>query len=168
MSFTNKILLILYFLVVILFSGSEVIEEFANLEKDGSSWHSVGEILMILVSLAGLIYLFLLIVKQGRDKKGVDVELKQANQQLETFNTRLQNVKKEFFSVIQLQFKEWKLTPSEQEVAHLLLKGLSFKEISEIRKTKEKTVRHQATGIYTKSGVCGRNEFAAWFFEDLL
>jgi DNA-binding NarL/FixJ family response regulator len=69
---------------------------------------------------------------------------------------------------MQLQVEEGKLTPSEQEVAHLLLKGLSFKEISEVRETKEKTVRHQATGIYSKSGGCGRNEFAAWFFEDLL
>jgi len=167
-SFRNKILLVLYFLMVLLFSGSEVIEEFANLEKDGSSWHSIGELLIVLISLVGLIYLLSLIVKQGRDKKGVDIQLKQANQQLETFNIRLQNVKKEFSSVIQLQFEEWKLTPSEQEVAHLLLKGLSFKEIAEIRETKEKTVRHQATGIYTKSEVCGRNEFAAWFFEDLL
>jgi DNA-binding CsgD family transcriptional regulator len=168
MKFTDKIFLMLYFLMVLLYSGAEVIEEFSNLGKGNSNWHSMGEILMVLFSLVGLVYLLLLIIKQVRDKRGVDVQLKQANQQLETFNTRLQNIKKEFSSVIQLQFEEWELTPSEQEVAHLLLKGLSFKEIAEIRETKEKTVRHQATGIYTKSSVCGRNEFAAWFFEDLL
>jgi len=167
-SFTNKVLLILYFLVVFLFSGAEVVEEIVDFGTEDSIWHSLGEIVILLVSLVGLVYLLLLIVKQVREKKGVDNQLKHANQQLESFNIRLQNVKKEFSSVIQFQFEDWELTPSEQEVAHLLLKGLSFREIAEIRETKEKTVRHQATRIYTKSGVCGRNEFAAWFFEDLL
>ena len=49
-----------------------------------------------------------------------------------------------------------------------LLKGLSFDEIATVRDTKEKTVRQQATAIYRKSGLNGRHEFAAWFFEDFL
>ncbi|WP_370693518.1 helix-turn-helix transcriptional regulator [Pseudoalteromonas sp. 1_MG-2023] len=50
----------------------------------------------------------------------------------------------------------------------LLLKGLSFKEISAIRHTKEKTVRQQASVIYSKANVEGRHEFAAWFLEDFI
>ncbi|MGB0849457.1 MAG: helix-turn-helix transcriptional regulator, partial [Thiolinea sp.] len=65
-------------------------------------------------------------------------------------------------------FVDWVLTPSETEVAMLLLKGLSFEEIAGVRDTKEKTVRQQATAIYRKSGLNGRHEFAAWFFEDFL
>jgi len=53
-------------------------------------------------------------------------------------------------------------------VALLLLKGLSFEEIASVRDTKEKTVRQQASSIYRKSGLNGRHEFAAWFFEDFL
>lgn len=60
------------------------------------------------------------------------------------------------------------LTLSEQEVAMLLLKGLSFKEISAVRNTKEKTIRQQASSIYSKSNVEGRHEFAAWFLEDFM
>jgi len=52
--------------------------------------------------------------------------------------------------------------------AMLLLKGLSFEEIASVRDTKEKTVRQHATAIYRKSGLNGRHEFSAWFFEDFL
>jgi DNA-binding NarL/FixJ family response regulator len=37
-----------------------------------------------------------------------------------------------------------------------------------IRDTKEKTVRQQASHLYTKSGLAGRHVLAAYFLEDLL
>ena len=70
--------------------------------------------------------------------------------------------------VLQSQFEEWRLTQTEKEVAMLLLKGLSFKEIAAVRSTLEKTVRQQASSIYKKAGVSGRHEFSAWFIEDFL
>jgi DNA-binding NarL/FixJ family response regulator len=69
---------------------------------------------------------------------------------------------------IERQLTSWKLTTSEKEVAFLLLKGLSLKEIAEIRKTSEKTARAQSTAIYEKSSLSGRSELAAFFLEDLL
>ena len=74
----------------------------------------------------------------------------------------------ELSSVIQNDFKDWKLTESEKEVAILLIKGLSMYEIGELRGVKEKTVRQQATNIYTKSKCPNRHELAAKFIEDLL
>ena len=50
----------------------------------------------------------------------------------------------------------------------MMLKGLSFREIAELRETREKTVRQQATSVYRKAGVTSRNELAAWFLEDML
>ena len=70
--------------------------------------------------------------------------------------------------MIKWQFAEWGFTPSEEEVALLMLKGLSIKEISQARSTQEKTVRKQASAIYDKSNLGGRHELSAWFFEDLL
>jgi DNA-binding CsgD family transcriptional regulator len=70
--------------------------------------------------------------------------------------------------VLQVQFEEWSLTQTEKEVALLLLKGLSFKEIASVRSTLEKTVRQQASSIYKKAGVSGRHSFSAWFIEDIL
>jgi DNA-binding NarL/FixJ family response regulator len=69
---------------------------------------------------------------------------------------------------MQMQFTDWHLTPSEKEVALLLLKGLSFREIALLRNTAEKTVRQQASEIYQKSDVTGRHGLSAWFFEDFL
>lgn len=74
----------------------------------------------------------------------------------------------ELFEVMNRQFSDWGLSPSEHEVALLLIKGMSMKEISQMRQVKEKTVRQQATQIYAKSGYAGRHELAAHFIEDLM
>jgi DNA-binding CsgD family transcriptional regulator len=69
---------------------------------------------------------------------------------------------------IDQQLHRWGLTTSEKEVALLLLKGLSFKEIADLRGTNENTVRQQARALYKKAGLTGRHELAAFFLEDLL
>jgi DNA-binding CsgD family transcriptional regulator len=66
------------------------------------------------------------------------------------------------------QFSDWALSPSESDIALLLIKGLSMKEISAARGVKEKTIRQQATSIYAKSGYAGRHELVAHFIEDLM
>ena len=74
----------------------------------------------------------------------------------------------ELLAVMRGQFSDWGLSPSECEVALLLIKGLSMKEISSAREVKEKTIRQQATSVYAKSGYAGRHELAAHFIEDLM
>lgn len=74
----------------------------------------------------------------------------------------------ELLAAMRRQFSQWRLSPSESEVALLLIKGLSMREISAAREVKEKTVRQQATSIYAKSGCAGRHELAAHFIEDLM
>lgn len=69
---------------------------------------------------------------------------------------------------IDQQLDAWRLTPAEKEVAFLLLKGLSFKEIAAVRDASERTVRQQALAVYAKSGLGGRAELSAFFLEDLL
>lgn len=66
------------------------------------------------------------------------------------------------------QMEAWKLTPTEQEICLLLLKGFSLQEIAELRKTTERTVRQQSHCIYRKSGLPGRVQLSAFFLEDLL
>ena len=66
------------------------------------------------------------------------------------------------------QFERWALSPAEKEVALLLLKGLSHKEIAEVRSVTEATARQQSRAVYKKAGLSGRNDLAAFFLEDLL
>lgn len=74
----------------------------------------------------------------------------------------------ELLAVMRNQFTDWGLSPSECEVALLLIKGLSMREISAAREVKEKTIRQQATSVYAKSGYAGRHELTAHFIEDLM
>lgn len=69
---------------------------------------------------------------------------------------------------IDRQLESWALTAAEKEVALLLLKGLSHKELAALRGTSEATVRQQARTIYRKAGLSGRADLAAFFLEDLL
>lgn len=71
-------------------------------------------------------------------------------------------------AAIDEQFARWELSPAEREVALLLLKGLSHKEIAQVRAVSETTVRQQAGSLYRKAGLSGRNDLAAFFLEDLL
>lgn len=71
-------------------------------------------------------------------------------------------------AAIDAQLARWGLSPAEQDIALLLLKGLSHKEVAQIRSVTETTVRQQARSLYRKAGLSGRNDLAAFFLEDLL
>ena len=68
---------------------------------------------------------------------------------------------------IESQFDAWSLTPAEADIAGLLLKGVSLREIADLRRTADATIRQQAQSIYRKSGLGGRRELAAYFLESL-
>lgn len=68
---------------------------------------------------------------------------------------------------IKAQFDLWTFTPAESDIAGLILKGLSLKEIAELRQTSEATIRQQTQGIYRKSGLSNRAQLSAYFLEDL-
>ncbi|WP_299085340.1 LuxR C-terminal-related transcriptional regulator [uncultured Paraglaciecola sp.] len=96
------------------------------------------------------------------------LHVKALNTEIRAEKSKTARLAGELFSVIRSQFEQWELSPSESEVAMLLIKGFSMKEIAELRNVKEKTVRLQATKIYSKSGYSGRHELAAHFIEDLM
>jgi DNA-binding CsgD family transcriptional regulator len=72
-----------------------------------------------------------------------------------------------FADAMDVEFERWALTAAEREVAMLLLKGMSLKDIAAARGTAERTVRQQATTIYAKAGVAGRTELASYFLDAL-
>lgn len=69
---------------------------------------------------------------------------------------------------IDAQFHRWEFSPAERDIGLLLLKGLSHKEIAQIRRVSEATVRQQAQRLYRKANIGSRNDLAAFFLEDLL
>lgn len=69
---------------------------------------------------------------------------------------------------IDAQFTSWHLTPTEREIALMLLKGYGHKEIAALTNRSERTVRQHASVVYEKSGLAGRAELAAYFLNDLM
>ena len=69
---------------------------------------------------------------------------------------------------IDAQFRTWRLTPTEREVALMLLKGYGHKEIAALTGRSERTVRQHAGVVYDKAGLAGRAELAAYFLKDLM
>jgi DNA-binding CsgD family transcriptional regulator len=64
--------------------------------------------------------------------------------------------------------RKWQLTEAEKLVAILVIKGLSNKEIANLRQTSESTIRQQTTSIYKKANLHTRSELSAYFLENLL
>ncbi len=122
-------------------------------------------------ALAALIGLFLLIRSSFALKHSLAAEKKLSSElqsEAEKWRTQSRKYLEGLSQTIDVQLTQWKLTGSEKEIAFLLLKGLSLKEIAEVRKTTEKTARTQSISIYSKAGLGGRSELAAFFLEDLL
>jgi DNA-binding CsgD family transcriptional regulator len=169
MSSLQKKLLSLFLAFTTVYGVVEIINELQNLIRNEESlWHVVFEISFVIASLLALLYFTYIVYLQYTSHCRLEASLLKVKKNLESANIRLQEGKREFFKTIQWQFKQWHLTPSEQQVALLILKGCSIKEIAKIRSTKEKTVRNQASAIYNKSALTGRHELSAWFFEDML
>ena len=70
-----------------------------------------------------------------------------------------------FGEAVDRQFTAWRLTPAEREVALLVLKGRSHKEIAGHTGRSERTVRQHAASAYEKAGLNGRAALAGFFLE---
>ncbi|MCP5147252.1 MAG: response regulator transcription factor [Pseudomonadales bacterium] len=132
------------------------------------TWHIVEECLIVLA--AGLTAGYLVLESRSRARQLAQLKqsLSRADRHIADITAEMRGARRQYGELIHQQFDAWQLTHSEQQVAMLLLKGLTFKEIAAVRETREKTVRQQASTIYAKSGVDGRHAFAAWFLEDFL
>jgi DNA-binding CsgD family transcriptional regulator len=155
-----------FIVVLSLIVVTNLYDLFVDYSHNASAWHLLEESLVVLVSTAAIVWLVVNVRRQQRQLEDLRREL-HARPAADAAPAVLA-ARRQLGEVIRKQFSTWQLTSGEQEVALLLLKGLSFKEIAAVRNTAEKTVRQQASGIYRKAGVSGRHAFAAWFIEDFL
>lgn len=161
----QRALFVMFVLFVFGTSTIEIVLEFAAGETLGSMADDLFRFSLSAIVLAVFVYNHLAQKRALVDLRG---QLQKARGQLAQFDTQSQIIARQYRAVMQQQFDAWRLTSSEQDVVIMLLKGLSFREIAQLRETREKTVRQQASSVYQKAGVGSRNELAAWFFDDLL
>ena len=136
--------------------------------EGASLFHIVPEIAVVTVTAWLAIVLFFRFAR-GKEAAMAHVrqEAESAKQVAFQWQEKAQELSKGITDTISAQLGSWGLTEAEHEVCFLLLKGLSLAEISEIRQTSERTIRHQASAIYDKSGLSGRAQLSAFFLEDL-
>jgi len=161
----NELYAIIFLIIIAL---TNLVDFVADFQEGSDLYHILLEAVIVILSMLGITWLIHEVVSRRRQMEQLKIKLEKSNQSLAASRKHIKKLGQEYLKVIQAQFSEWRLSPSEKEVAILLLKGLSFEEIASVRQTKEKTVRQQASSIYRKSGLSGRHEFAAWFFEDFL
>lgn len=135
----------------------------------GEGWrHVTVEGILATITLAGLVAILWDMRQERRRRRRLESDLADAHSDIAHWRRETQALLAGLGSAIDRQFQRWGLTPAERDVGLYLLKGLSHKEVADMRQTSERTVRQQAREIYRKSGVGGRAELSAWFLEDLL
>lgn len=130
--------------------------------------HIIVELVLLLLAAAMFGYVLTRMLRGRRQLKQLHSRLDTARAESQRWRSRYQSTIRGLSEAIEEQFKLWQLSAAEAQVALLLLKGLSFKEIATARHTSERTVREQARAVYRKAGLGGRSELSAFFLEDLL
>ena len=123
---------------------------------------------LIVLTISGVLYLLSRTNRQHKEQLALIRDIEVARAEGTQWRTDMRELLKGLSSAIDAQFDRWQLTGAEREIALLLLKGLSHREIAALRDTSERTIRQQAQSIYAKSNLSGRAALSAFFLEDLL
>jgi DNA-binding CsgD family transcriptional regulator len=135
--------------------------------KSWRSGHVLYELGLILGGLAGAIWLWLNWKRAAESARALQRSLVERQAERDAWRERAAQSLLGLGQAVSQQFRDWELTPAEREVAVLLLKGQSHKEIATATGRSERTVRQHAIAAYHKAGVGGRAELAAFFLGDL-
>lgn len=153
------------FLGIVLLIGLDLVEDW----RRGSRGYHLGlESVVLVLAAIGLFLLRARIRQERADARALRVGLAEARAAAESWRRETEALAAGLGRAIDAQFQLWRLTDAEREVAFLLLKGLSLREIAGLRETSERTVRQQSLAVYRKAGLAGRAELSAFFLEDLL
>ena len=124
------------------------------IEQEGNSIHFYLEVLFVFA----MIFLFIFQIREFNVLRGEIASTKE----------KLLTLKKGTTELINSQINLLKFTTAETDIAWLLIKGTSYKDIAKFRNVSERTVNQQVTSIFKKSNVRNRHEFITSFIEDLM
>lgn len=136
-----------------------------------SSWtspHVVFEVLLMTVSLTASVVLWLGWRRAGHALVRAESEVARSRAERDAWRKSAESALAGFRAEVDRQFGHWNLTPTEREVAMLLLQGHGHKQIAARTGRSERTVRQHAVAVYEKSGLGGRAELAAFFLDGLM
>jgi len=124
------------------------------IEHETKTMHFYLEVLFVFA----MIFLFIFQIREFKVLRG----------EIASTNEKLLILKKGTTELINSQINLLKFTAAETDIAWLLIKGTSYKDVAKFRNVSERTVNQQVTGIFKKSNVRNRHEFITSFIEDLM
>jgi len=132
------------------------------------TFHVVVEVAIVALSLGLALYLLREWSRTEEVLEHTEEELERHREERDRWRQRARTFLRGLGREIDRQFEEWDLTPSEKEVALLLIKGHSHREIARMTGRSERTSRQHAGSVYSKADLSGRAELAAFFLQDLM
>jgi DNA-binding CsgD family transcriptional regulator len=151
--------------LIVLLIGADLVDDIAS---GHTPIHLAGMLVGTALAVAGLVLMLRMLLASHAQVRDLRTELDRSRSDSTRWREQAGQMLQGIGALIDAQFAEWGLSPSEREVGLLLLKGLSLKSIATARNASEPTVRQQAQAIYRKAKLTGRAELAAFFLEDLL
>lgn len=152
---------------VVLMTLGAVLDLVMDQPQDWLSFHVVFELLMVAGGLTLITMFWLGWWRAERDALRLQRSLEQQRAERGAWLESSRQALAGFGEAIDRQFTAWRLTPTEREVALLLLKGRSHKAIAAATGRSPATVRQHATSVYQKASLAGRAELAAFFLEEV-
>lgn len=155
----------LAFLAVV---GGGVVDLALDAPESWLTAHVLVEVVLISLSLGLGLYLLRGWAQTSASLSETRERLGERREERDAWRQRARRLLEGLGREIDRQFEEWDLTPSEREVALLLIKGHSHKRIARMTDRSERTSRQHATSVYRKAGLSGRAALAGFFLEDLI
>ena len=156
-------------------AGLAALDLVSDLRQGTTLRHALLEGSIVLAGVIGIgLFTFRLAELHRRERDALAVaseleqDLQQSRAEAERWRADARDLLSGLGALIHRQLIRWNLTAAEKEVALLLLKGLSHKEVASVRGVSETTARQQSVAVYRKAGLSGRHDLAAFFLEDLL
>lgn len=160
----TDLVLALAFLAVVIGGITDLI---LDAPRDWRSPHVLFELALVALSLGLAVYLWHGWRQTTRALHDARSALSARSSERDRWQDRAHRLLDDLAVAVDRQFGDWGFTAAEREIAILLLKGLSHKEIAARTGRSERTVRQHAVALYRKSGLAGRAELAAFFLGAL-
>lgn len=161
----ERIILSIIFVTIF---GLLVFDVYEDLSSGASLAHVGFEAFILILVILGVVVQWSVYFSQKKDIVDLNYDLGKARVDLNKYKEDTRKFVEGLSEEIDSQLNRWELTKAEKDITFLILKGLSNKEVGEIRNTSEKTVRQQVSSIFQKSNLKSRLELSAYFLEDLL
>jgi len=130
--------------------------------------HVLFEVTLILIGLGTSVYLVRGWVEARTSLTEARRSLEERQAERDAWRANAERALQGLGQEVGRQFDAWALSPAEREIALMLLKGFSLKQIASLSGRSERTVRQHAVAVYDKSGLAGRAELSGFFLGDLL